>query len=192
MSASRRAPRVPFALLVTALLLGGLGLLLALNTASAANELTRHSLATKDQQVAAQVQQLRNEVALSAAPGNLASAATELGMVPAGNPAFIVLGTNGSATVLGKPKAVAGTPLTTAPASPKKSPAASPTPKAAKSTTPTAKSQSTTSSSRTSGHATKAHGARSASTSTTPAASPARPTPTPTPTPTLTLPGGHR
>ena len=101
---------MPFALLVTALIVGGLGLLLALNTASAANELERHNLAAKDQNVAAQVQQLRNEVALSAAPGSLASAAAALGMVPAENPAFLVLGADGSVKVLGKPKAVSAPP----------------------------------------------------------------------------------
>jgi hypothetical protein len=77
--------------------------LLALNTASAANELARHDLATQDANIAAQVQQLRNDVAASAAPGNLGNAAAALGMVPADNPAFLRVGTDGRVRVLGNP-----------------------------------------------------------------------------------------
>ncbi|WP_375487119.1 hypothetical protein [uncultured Jatrophihabitans sp.] len=186
-----RAPRVPFALLVTALILGGLVLLLGLNTASAANELKRRDLAARDQRVAAQVQQLRNQVALSAAPGNLARAAAELGMVPAGNPAFIVLGPDGSAKVLGKAKAVVGVPQPIAPAPT--------TPHKAKASKTASKTPATS----TSAHSTKTPktsktpaGGRHRSTSAKPSTSTSRATssstPTSTPTPTLTLPGGHR
>ena len=59
---------MPFAVLVVGLVVGGMALLLALNTASAANELRRHDLAAQDSQIAAQLQVLRNEVAASAAP----------------------------------------------------------------------------------------------------------------------------
>jgi hypothetical protein len=96
-----RAARFPFAILVTALIVGGLVLLLVLNTFSAANELRRHDLASRDASVAAQVQELENEVADSAAPANLAAAAVALGMVPAGNPAFLVLNKDGSVQVMG-------------------------------------------------------------------------------------------
>lgn len=44
----RHAPRVPFALLVAGLVVGGMCALLALNTASAANELARHQIAGED------------------------------------------------------------------------------------------------------------------------------------------------
>ncbi len=97
------APRVPFALLLLGLVVGGMCLLLLLNTASAANEVRRHDFAAKDAGVAAQVQQLQNQVAASAAPGALGSAAAQLGMVPAGNPAFLEIGPNGSVRVLGSP-----------------------------------------------------------------------------------------
>jgi hypothetical protein len=114
---------VPFALLVTGLILGGLVLLLVLNTFSAANELRRHDLATRDASVAAQVVELQNEVANSAAPANVAAAAIALGMVPAGNPAFLVIGTDGSVQVMGS--AAAATPaivdLPHPPAAPKSS-----------------------------------------------------------------------
>lgn len=188
MTGTTRAPRVPFALLVVGLVVGGMVLLLALNTASAANELERHNLATKDQQVAAQVQQLRNEVALSAAPGNLARAAAELGMVPAANPAFIVVGADGSVKVLGKPKAVSGVPAAIAPvAKPTKSTRATPS-KTAKASP--SKTKATPSTTRTSGAKKKQRSSKTP-TRTTVKTTP-KPTPTPTPTPTLTLPGGHR
>lgn len=96
------APRVPFAVLVLSLVVGGMALLLVLNTASAANELDRRGLATQDAGVAAQVEQLRNEVAASAAPANLARAAQNLGMVPAANPAFLVIAPDGSVVLRGQ------------------------------------------------------------------------------------------
>ncbi len=182
-----RAPRVPFALLVVGLIVGGMVLLLALNTASAAIELERHNLASKDQSVAAQVQNLRNEVALSAAPGNLARAAAELGMVPAGNPAFIVVAADGSVKVLGKPKAVTGVPTI--------APVASTKPHAAKaSATKTAAAKKTPSATKTPGAKKTPSTAKTSSAKARASKTPVKPkpTPTPTPTPTLTLPGGHR
>lgn len=188
----RRAPRVPFALLVTGLLLGGLVLLLALNTASAANELRRSTLATRDQEVGADLAQLRNEVAASAAPGNLARAAAQLGMVPNGNPAFIVELPDGQTVLRGHAKAVSDDPLDLPSGTPHAVPA--PTNRVAPSpTTSATKSSATPSPTATpsAGHHPKkakhrkqqraAHDTRSAP-----------PSPTPTPTPTITLPGGNK
>ena len=98
-----RARRAPFALLVVGLIVGGMFTLLALNTVSAANEVRRHDIAAQDQSVAAQLVQLQNEVRASAGPGNLAAAAAALGMVPAGNPAFLEIGSDGKVRVLGSP-----------------------------------------------------------------------------------------
>lgn len=174
-SAPKHAPRVPFAVLVVGLIVGGMALLLALNTASAANELRRHDLAGKDATVGAQVQELQNEVAASAAPANLAGAAAALGMVPAANPAFLVIGADGSVRVLGSPAPVSLPPVVVQPPVHKKK-AKKP---ASKSTKPARKSTKT-----------GAHPSTSKPThSPTP---PAKKTPTPTPTPTLTLPGGNR
>jgi hypothetical protein len=170
----RHAPRVPFALLVVGLIVGGMCALLALNTASAANELSRHNLATKDAGIAAQVQQLRIDVAASAAPGSLGSAAAALGMVPAGNPAFLQLGPNGGVRVLGSPAPA------TAPAQPLP---AKPAPQSA------AAKKSTTS--LTHGHA-AVPTVPSVPTPTGTKTVPKPSTPTPTPTPTTTLPGGTR
>jgi hypothetical protein len=184
--APKHAPRVPFALLVVTLIGGGLGLLLLLNTASAANEVRRHDLAAKDASVAAQLQELQNEVAASAAPGNLAQAAAELGMVPAGNPAFLVVGADGSVKIVGSPKAVSGA-ADGIPAKPK--PKTSTSAKTSSARTSSARistpKTSPNTSSRTSTGA--GHGRSTGRNS-----SPASPTPTPTPTPTLILPGGNR
>ena len=162
----RHAPRVPFALLVGGLIVGTLCALLALNTASAANELDRHDLAAKDAAIAAQVQQLRIDVAASAAPGNLGQAAAALGMVPADNPAFLEVGANGSVRVLGSPAPASALPLTSQAPPPTPHPTAHPT-------------TSTRSASGTAKPKAKAKTSSS-------------PKPTPTPTPTTTIGGGVR
>lgn len=177
--APRHAPRLPFAALVTLLLLGGLGLLLALNTASAANELRRHGLAARDSDIAATLEQLRNQNAASAAPANLADAAGALGMVPANKPAFVVVGPDGSVRVLGK-AGPANAPVLRAPKTKKPTPTSTPT-AAAATTSSTARSTTAR------GRHTAASPAHPSSSATSTAAKP-----TPTPTPTVTLPGGPR
>ena len=200
------APRVPFALLVTGLLVGGVALLLALNTASAANELQHHALDARDANVAADVEQLQNQVAASAAPANLAQAAAALGMVPAGNPAFIVEATNGTVKLLGKPQAATAAPIVQAPATAPHQPAATkaPTKTAAKKAPKKPTSKKTTSKKPTSKSKTPQKPGRTPTSSRTPKPKtsqkstgqrhkPTRtPSPTPTPTPTMTLPGGTR
>lgn len=180
--APQHASRLPFGVLVTALLLGGLGLLLVLNTASAANELRRHGLASRDSGIAAQVEQLRNQVAASAAPANLADAAGALGMVPANKPAFVVVGPDGSVRVLGK-AGPANAPVLRAPR-----PLATPTPTPTKTSATPTKTKSSTAAKSTGARG--RHAKPSATSSTT--APRSTPKPTPTPTPTVTLPGGPR
>lgn len=169
------SPRVPFAILVTALLVGGMGLLLLLNTASAANEVRRHDLASQDAGIAAQVQELRNEVAASAAPSNLAEAAAALGMVPAANPAFLVIGAGGAVTLLGSPAAATGAPVVPP----------------AHHTKPKTATHSSTSASKSASESASKSASKSSSKKPSSSSS-ATPTPTPTPTPTVTLPGGPR
>lgn len=176
--APKHAPRVPFALLVLGLLVGGLVALLALNTASAANELQRHDAATKDVSVAAELEQLNNEVAASQAPGNLARIAAELGMVPAGNPAFLRVGADGKVQLLGSPGPATAPPV--------------PAPTTAKKTSPaktTAKTTPKTTGAKTTPKTTATKTAGATKPTPTPAPTPA---PTPTPNPTTTLPGGTR
>lgn len=185
------ASRVPFALLVTGLIVGGLALLLLLNTASAANEVRRHELAGKDASVAARVQELQNAVAASAAPGNLAAAAAQLGMVPAGNPAFLVIGTNGAVSLLGHPAPASGAPIAAQiPHKAKKKKKATKTAsKTASKATKSASSTAHRSSTSASKSSSTARGTKTSSSS-TPSHPPA--SPTSTPTPTITLPGGTR
>jgi type II secretory pathway pseudopilin PulG len=180
---------VPFALLVVTLIAGGLGLLLLLNTASAANEVRRHDLAQQDARIAAQLQELQNEVAASAAPSNLARAADELGMVPAGNPAFLVEGSDGSIRVLGSPGPATGAPTNPHPHPTTKSSTA---PKTTAHTTTAAKSTATSSKSSPNSSRTSTKTSTTSSSKTKSASTSPPPSPTPTPTPTVTLPGGNR
>jgi hypothetical protein len=175
-AAPKHASRAPFGVLVVGLVVGGMALLLALNTASAANELRRHDLAGRDASVAAAVQQLEIDVAASAAPGNLAKAAAALGMVPAGNPAFLVIGADGSVRVLGSPAPVSAQRVVQQSVHKKK--------------TATKKKVSSAATTTRSAASTKTPAHPTTSTSATHTASPTKPTPTPTPT--LTLPGGNR
>jgi hypothetical protein len=120
-AATRTGPRrAPFVLLIASLLVGGLCALLALNTAAAAAELRRQSLAQANADAADDVQQLTAELAARRAPAALSSAAAALGMVPANHPAFLRIRPNGSGTVLGTAQ-----PAMTSPA-----PAPTPTPTA--------------------------------------------------------------
>ncbi|SDJ14624.1 hypothetical protein SAMN05444157_1967 [Frankineae bacterium MT45] len=108
-----RPRRLPFALLIMGLVLGGLCALLALNIAAAADELRRHELAATNQDLVGEVQQLSAQVAAAQAPAALATAATKLGMVPAGNPSFLVIAPNGKASVRGTPVAAVAPPTPT-------------------------------------------------------------------------------
>ncbi|HSY15519.1 MAG TPA: hypothetical protein VK816_06000, partial [Jatrophihabitantaceae bacterium] len=98
--------KMPFVLLVTGLLVGGLWALLALNTASAANELQARELTSASAGTQNQVEQLQVEVAAEQAPSALASAATGLGMVPDTNPVFLIQKPDGSFVVMGSPAPV--------------------------------------------------------------------------------------
>jgi len=176
------APRMPFALLLLALIGGTMCALLALNTASAANEVRRHDLAVKDAAIADATVQLNNDVNASAAPQNLAAAAAALGMVPANNPAFLVLGADGKVHLMGSPGEV------TAPAVRVVVPKSSTSPSS--SATPT--SSSSKSASGTSSPSGTKTGSSGKTTPTGPTSPTSTPTPTPTPTPNTTLPGGPR
>lgn len=123
MSAPRR---MPFILLIAALLVGGLCALLALNTAAAAAELRRQSLIQANGNAADSVQQLKAELAAREAPAALSTAAAALGMVPADHPAFLRIQPNGGVTVVGSAAPAAPTPRPTR--TPASTPARAPTP----------------------------------------------------------------
>jgi hypothetical protein len=202
------ARRTPFVVLVLGLIAGGMLALLALNTASAANEVRRHDIADADQSVAAQVEQLQIDARNSAAPGNLARAAQALGMVPAGNPGFIEIARNGDVRVLGHAAPATALPVYVPPkpksakhrerhgnnadarAKPKKKHDTQ------KKKHDTQKKQTAQRDAKDRKHAKHQH-SRSHHAATEGGANPApqdsaTPTPTPTPTPTITLPGGDR
>lgn len=184
--APKHAPRVPFALLLVGLLVGGLAVLLVLNTASAANELRRHDLAAQDSDVSARVEHLRNEIARSQAPGNLARVAAGLGMVPAGNPAFLQIAADGTVAVLGSPAPVTGPALAAPPAT---TAAHQPVKKTTKKTSKKTSSKTTSKTTKkTAEKTTKTTDATKTVTKTGTTGSPDRPAPAPT----TTLPGGAR
>lgn len=95
-----RAARAPFAVLVVALLAGGLLGLLGLNTVLAQDAFRLHSLQVEGKQLSAREQVLQREVQDLQAPAALSQQATALGMVPGGPPAFLRLP---DGAVLGQP-----------------------------------------------------------------------------------------
>ena len=100
-----RASRGIFALVVTAMLVAGMGLVLLINTSLAQGAFTVSELKAEQTLLVQQEQALSEEVATVAAPDALAAKAAALGMVPATTPVFINV-ENGK--VLGKPKAAPG------------------------------------------------------------------------------------
>lgn len=187
------AARTPFALLVLGLIGGGMCTLLLLNTASAANEVSRHDLATKDQGVSASLVQVRNAVAASSAPGNLAAAAAALGMVPAGNPGFLEIDKSGRVRVLGSAAPASAIPVyVPPPTSPKPKPSST-AKSSAKSTAKSTGKSSGKSTGKPSSTTTATHGSTHGKTPPRHTPTPTRhPTPTSTPTPIVMLPGGAR
>ncbi len=174
-----RLRRLPLPVLLGLMLIGGLCALLALNTASAAQELKQRSLTDSNAATSDLEQQLLRDLAAKQAPAALAAAARAQGLVPNPNPAFLRINADGSVTVLGSP-----TPATVPP------PPVTPTPSAAASPSTTKKPAATPS-----GTAGKPTGSKQASSR---AAAPVvtvtvtRPAPTPSSSPsTSKAPGGH-
>ncbi len=124
--ASWRPRRTPFVLL--SLLVVGIGLLglLGLNTVLAEDAFRRYDLERQAALLSEQEQQLASEVAALEAPEQLAARAAELGLVPAGPPAFLRLS---DGAVLGAPFATAAV-APVAPAEPVASATAEPAPRA--------------------------------------------------------------
>lgn len=85
------APRAPFVVAVVALLATGLLGLLVLNTVLAKDAFRVHQLQIEARKLADTEQALIREVEAQRATGALVAKATELGMVPAGAPNFLVL-----------------------------------------------------------------------------------------------------
>mgnify|MGYP006277590229 CR=1 FL=1 len=100
-----RASRGIFALVVSGVLIAGMGLVLVINTSLAQGAFTISELKQEQAALTQQEQALSEVVAAAAAPEVLAKKARAMGMVPATTPVFLNV-ENGK--VLGKPKAAAG------------------------------------------------------------------------------------
>jgi hypothetical protein len=110
-----RLSRLPLPVLLAIMLVAGLCALLALNTASAAQELKQRSLNDSNTALSDLEQQLMRDLAAKQAPAALAAAAAAQGLVPNPNPAFLRLNADGSVTVLGSPAAASVAPPPAAP-----------------------------------------------------------------------------
>lgn len=90
-TATSSAPRTPFVVLILGLVAGGLVTLLLLNTAVNENSFRLQALQKNQRTLDVKEQELKQKVDQLEAPGTLAAAARRLGLVPAGQPAFIRL-----------------------------------------------------------------------------------------------------
>jgi hypothetical protein len=99
-----RRRRAPVVALLLVLLLGTVLGLLFLNTAIAVDSLKATQLRDGNAQRVQDVQQLEQQVVNGSTPERVAAAAAAAGMVPAGPPAYLVIGPDGSSTVRGTPE----------------------------------------------------------------------------------------
>jgi precorrin-3B methylase len=110
-------------LLMMALLAAGVATTLWLTTQAIADSYRLEQLRTTNANLAETKEQLQREVAKAESPASLAPAAQQLGMVPGGDPARILVGPDGKTSLVGEPKkAKADTPAV--PVAPPAAPAA--------------------------------------------------------------------
>jgi len=115
--------RASFVLMMMALLAVGVATTLWLTTQAIADSYRLEQLRTTNANLAEQKEQLQRDVAKAESPASLAPAAQQLGMVPGGDPARIVVGPDGKTSLVGEPKkAKADTPAV--PVAPPAAPAA--------------------------------------------------------------------
>jgi hypothetical protein len=100
-----RLPRAPFALFMAAIVVAGIVGVLVLNTKINENSFRLGDLRETQAALSLQEQQLEQQLADLESPGNLRAAATRLGLVPAGTPAYISLP---DGRVVGVPQPAAG------------------------------------------------------------------------------------
>jgi hypothetical protein len=115
--------RASFVLLMMALLAAGVATTLWLTTQAIADSYRLEQLRTTNANLAETKEQLQRDVAKAESPASLAPAAQQLGMVPGGDPARILVGPDGKTSLVGEPKkAKADTPAV--PVAPPAAPAA--------------------------------------------------------------------
>jgi hypothetical protein len=103
-------PRAPFVVLILMVVVGGVLGVLLLNTEINENAFRLHDLRARQVVLDQRQQHLEQQIAEAESPGSLAAAARRLGLVPAGEPAFLRLP---DGTVVGVPVPAAGTPSRT-------------------------------------------------------------------------------
>jgi hypothetical protein len=115
--------RASFVLLMMALLAAGVATTLWLTTQAIADSYRLEQLRTTNANLAETKEQLQRDVAKAESPASLAPSAQQLGMVPGGDPARILVGPDGKTSLVGEPKkAKADAPAV--PAAPPAAPAA--------------------------------------------------------------------
>lgn len=113
--------RIPFVVAILVLLGCGLMCTLLLTTRSAEDSYQLGDARRINQQLSDEQAELQRQVAAADAAPELATRARELGMIPAKDPARLVVAPNGTVTVIGKETAQSGPPappLNTTPAAP--------------------------------------------------------------------------
>ncbi|MEV6139800.1 hypothetical protein AB0L63_27890 [Nocardia sp. NPDC051990] len=119
--ASAMATRIPFVAAIIALLGCGLALTLLLTTRSAEDSYQLGDARATNRKLADERAALQREVEAADSAPELAARARELGMIPATDPARLVIGPDGGVTVVGKPTPAQGAPvppLNSSPATP--------------------------------------------------------------------------
>ncbi|MGW4906808.1 hypothetical protein [Streptomyces sp. NPDC004270] len=148
---ANQAARTPFVLLVVLLLGGGLIGLLVLNSALSEGSFKLDDLQKQTKNLTDEEQALQRDIDAYSAPDALQRRASELGMVPGGDPVF--LGSDGTVKGVPSPAALRGTtqppapeaigtpsvsaPVTAPTATPVTTPVTAPTPALTPVTTPT-------------------------------------------------------
>ncbi|MEU3270705.1 septum formation initiator [Saccharomonospora sp. NPDC006951] len=95
--------RASFVLLLMALMVAGVATTLWLSTQAIADSYRLEQLRQDNGHLAERAERLQREVSTAKSPYSLAERAKQLGMVPGGNPARIVVGADGSTRVVGEP-----------------------------------------------------------------------------------------
>ncbi|WP_225728903.1 MULTISPECIES: hypothetical protein [unclassified Nocardia] len=109
--AEMTAGRIPFVAAIIALLGCGLALTLLLTTRAAEDSYQLSDARQTNRTLADERAALQREVEAADSAPELAARARELGMIPAKDPARLVVGPDGSITVIGKPAPAQGTPV---------------------------------------------------------------------------------
>ena len=122
------ASRASFVMLVMGLLVAGVIITLWLSTQAIADSYKLDQAKKTATELSERSEVLQREVAGLQAASTLADMAAKLGMVPAGDPAHLIVGADGSVNVVGDPKPVATVPVPNPPADAPPPPVAADTP----------------------------------------------------------------